>query len=57
LEKRAKRDFPYCYEEKNYVSVIENKVKLLELEQKMKDILNEENDPTSIEVFDSFLKG
>jgi hypothetical protein len=31
LEKRAKKDFPYFYEEKNYVSVAENKVKLAQL--------------------------
>jgi len=41
LQERISLNFPYTYEEKNYLSDYENRVKLHELENKMKAILNE----------------
>jgi hypothetical protein len=56
LQERTSKSFPYTYEEKNYLSVHENAVKLEQLEARMKEMLNEEGDKHNIEVFDAFLK-
>lgn len=44
LQERSTKHFPYAYEEKNYLSVHENKVKLLQLEQRMREMVNEGGD-------------
>jgi hypothetical protein len=57
LEERTKKSFPYTYEEKNYLSEHENRVKLMQLQARMKEILNEEGDKHNIEIFDAFIQG
>lgn len=57
LEERATKHFPYTYQEKNYMSIYEDSVKLGNLEQKMRDYLNAEGDKHRIEVFDMLTKG
>ncbi len=57
IEERSSKHFPYTYEEKNYLSMYEDKVKMIEIEQKMRDILNEEGDKHQIELFDKFRRG
>ena len=57
LKDRATKDFPYTYEEKNYMSVYEDKVKMDTLYHKMKDYLNAEGDKNQIFIFDKFMEG
>ena len=57
LETRVAKQFPYTYEQKNYLSIYEDKLKMEQLEQKMMDYLNEEGDKHKIQLFDRFTKG
>ena len=57
LQERAAKHFPYAYEEKNFLSAHEDKVKLAQLEERMREMANEEGDKHDIEILDAFLKG
>ena len=57
LQERAAKHFPYAYEEKNFLSAHEDKVKLAQLEERMREMANEEGDKHNIEILDAFLKG
>ena len=57
LEERVTKNFPYTYQEKNFLSIYEEKVKMAKLIQKMRDYLNDEGDQHRIKMFNRFTKG
>ena len=57
LDERVTKNFPYAYEQKNYLSIHEDGQKLMKLENRMREMLNEQGDKFKIELFEEFKQG